>query len=328
MPSPAALTPFKNDYLIGSGEVLFTPEGENGAIILGNTPGFNLSVTGETYSHTESSTALKATDFTRPISSTVGASIECDSLTTSNLGLIFGSNVETVSQSSTPITGEVIAGVKAVRVYQLGRAEATPMGVQRVTAVTLALTGPARANSTAYAVGAQIVVSDKVFRASVAGTSASSAPLFAGTTIGDTTTDGGVTWVYIAATAALTLDTDYKLDPTNANFAAMPTGKIATALALASVVGGVSVTAAYTPTAGTRSRISSGTGSVAKGELRFISDNASGENRVVVFPSCTLSPSGDISLISTEPSPFTFDVGASKLNSSTALLIIDGRIAA
>lgn len=326
MPSPSALTPFKNDYLIGSGEVLFTPEGENGAIILGNTPGFNLNVAGENYSHTESATALKATDFTRPISSTVGASIECDSLTSSNLGLIFGSDVATVTQSATPITGEVIAGVKGLRVYQLGRAEATPMGVQRVTAVTLALTAPARANSTYYAIGAQIVDSSKVFRASVAGTSAGSAPTFTGTTIGDSTTDGGVTWIYIAATAALVLDTDYKLDPTNANFAAMPTGKIAAALVVAPA--GVSVTAAYTPTAGSRTRISSGTGQVAKGELRFISDNASGENRVVVFPSCTLTPSGDISLISTEPSPFTFDVGASKLNSSTALLIIDGRIAA
>jgi hypothetical protein len=58
-----------------------------------------------------------------------------------------------------------------------------------------------RANSTAYVVGNLVVdaAGTHVFRCTTAGTSASSAPTFNTAAIGNTTTDGTVTWTYIAA---------------------------------------------------------------------------------------------------------------------------------
>lgn len=315
------IVPFTENYVIGSGSLYFIAEGQTGGVPLGNTPGFNIGVEAESFTHNESSTSLKATDLTVPISSTISSTIECDSITTTILGLIFGSQSETVTQTASAVTGEVIAGVSAGRLYQLGRTESAPMGIQRATAVTLALTGVTRVDSTVYGAGAQIVVSSKIYRTNAGGTTAASAPSFTSSAIGDTTTDGGVTWVYIAATASLTVDTDYKLDPIPATFAAMTSGKIATAL---TVCPSVSVTAAYTPTAGTRTRISSGSGSVAKGELRFYSDNTVGTNTVVVFPLCTLSASGELPFISEEPATVSFAVGATKKNSLIPLLFIDG----
>ena len=322
----AVITKTEN-YVLGSGSLTFRPEGETGELDLGNCPSFTITSEVENFEHKESRTSKKLTDLTLPIGSTLAAEFQSDSMNDDVIALFFASVPLSAAQSATAITAEVITRVHALREYQLGATDLLPSGAQKVTAVTIALSGAARANTAAYAVGAQIVVASRVYVATVAGVSAGAAPTFNFTTIGEATVDGGVTWAYVAAAITLVAATDYNINPTSARFGVRAGGVLAvalTALVAAGYVAGLTVTSAYTPTAGTRTRISAGEGTQVKGMLRFISDNTNGANRITVIPLVTLSASGSLEHIGTELQTVTIAAAASKKSSAIPLMIIDG----
>lgn len=94
--------------------------------------------------------------------------------------------------------------------YTVGGATLTSKTLAYIPAASWGLTWAA---TTAYTAGAMLVASSFVYRATVAGTSGSSAPAWP-TTIGSTVTDGGVTWMCegtgnLAWTASTTIPTGW-----------------------------------------------------------------------------------------------------------------------
>lgn len=115
------------------------------------------------------------------------------------------------------------------------------------------------------------------------------------------------------------LDTDYKLDTASGRFSIIAGGAISD---------GVTVHAGYTPTAGTVKRVSSGSAGSTAGAVRFIADNAVGENRDCYIASAALAASGDLPFITDKDlAKFDLDVGVNEKDSSTAQIIIDGELA-
>lgn len=339
-----------NNYVLGRGEVsvaLLSALGvPMGFRFKGNTPGFNLSVTTEKKAHFSSSSGIRKKDKEVTVSTDFSGTITCDDVSAENLEALFAGVTETVTQTGTPVTNERMGGhsavtgnkqaIRADREYQVGyHATNNHTGVRKISAVTVksfdGVNAPARANTTAYALGATIKVGTDWYIATVAGTSAASAPAF-NTAVGQTTTDGGVTWTSMGTVNAYTVDVDYKLDTAIGRLYVMPTGAIASYLA--AIPNGAdgnpilesSLNLDYTPAAGTRKRMKSGAGGQILVALHYKADNASGDNRDVLIPSCTLSPDGDIPFITGEDwAEFTFSIGVNEKDSSTSLVYIDGR---
>lgn len=83
----------------------------------------------------------------------------------------------------------------------------------------------------------------------------------------------------------------------------------------------------YTPTAGTKTRISTGDSAGLVGALRFIADNAYGENQDCYIASATFAASGDLPFITdNDIAKFDIDVGVNEKDSSTPQIIIDGAL--
>lgn len=124
------------------------------------------------------------------------------------------------------------------------------------------------------------------------------------------------------ATAATTyvLHDDYEVDATNGRVAILSTGDISE---------DDDIQFGYTPVAGSKTRIIAGEAPTIIGSLRFLPDNASGENRTLFIPEATFSASGDLAWITEEElAAITIAVGVSKKNSTTGLLYIDGVVVA
>jgi hypothetical protein len=114
------------------------------------------------------------------------------------------------------------------------------------------------------------------------------------------------------------LNTDYTLDAATGRFA-LTSGS--------AILDGATIHAGYTPTAGTKSRVSSGDTGSNTGAVRFIADNATGENRDCYIASASLAASGDLPLITEgDIAKFDIDVGVNEKNSSTQQIIIDGAL--
>jgi len=326
--------PKTENYIFGRGVGYFAEFDDNGDPMgerdLGNLPGVTLTVTSTDYKHTSSRTGLAKTDLSVTLSVEFSAKLDFEDFSAENLALFIAGQSGVVTQSSTPVTGEIIPNGQSGREYQLGATPNNPSGVRGVSSVAInsaaTTTAATRANSTAYAVGALLKSSTNLFVVTVAGTSASSAPSFVTTNIGDTTSDGTATLTYIGTTTAYTVTTDYTVSALAGRIAIVPGGAIAKAAAVMPAGFGFDLSAAYTPTANTRQQIkSSGSGSVS-GQFRFISDNATGNNQDFFIPSCTLSASGDLPFISDNAvAKASFDLGVNEKDSSTPQVIIDGR---
>lgn len=114
------------------------------------------------------------------------------------------------------------------------------------------------------------------------------------------------------------LDTDYKLDAAS--------GRV-TILASGAISDGDVVHFGYTPTAGSKTRVSTDGTGIRTGAVRFIADNAYGENRNCYIASASLSANGDLPFITeNDIAAFAIDVGVNEKDSSTPQIIIDGEL--
>lgn len=329
------------NYVFGRGVLFFAPFDENGVPMgerdLGNTPGFSLSVETERYTHTSSRSGLAKTDLDIAISTALSATITVEDMSTDNQALFIAGTVRERAQASTPVTGEAIANLEPSRQYQLGATAANPSGVRGVSSVSLALaeatSAPSIATSTAYAKGTLLKNTTNLFVVTTAGTTAGSAPSYAVAAVGDTTTDGTAVVTYLGSTTAYVANTDYVVNPESGRITIPATGAIAAAYAAIPVddttgkkMAKISGTAGYTPAANTRTQVvSSGTAST-NGQLRFIADNAVGDNRDLFIASVSLGASGENPFITeAEIGSFTLEVGVNERDSSTPQIIIDGR---
>jgi hypothetical protein len=114
------------------------------------------------------------------------------------------------------------------------------------------------------------------------------------------------------------LGTDYVVDLAKARFSPLKGGAI---------TDGTIVHAGYTPKAGTIQRVTSGAGGSQTGAVRYIADNAVGENRDCYISSAALAASGDLPLITeNDLAKFDLDVGVNEKDSATPQIIIDGQL--
>lgn len=330
-----------NNYQFGSGNLFFNPLVDGiyqGLQTFGNTNGFTVTVTSETLKHTNFQSAARETDLEIPLSTERTAEIVSDNLSAFNIRLFMSGTETTITQTSTPVTDEVIGPVTANSAYRLGKTTANPAGAYSIGSVVVRIKegddAASRANSTAYVVGDVYVPATPNlhwYACTIAGTSAGSPPTF--TTDGTTFADGTATFkdmglIIVASTA----NVNYRIDTTYALLSVTPAGTIATAnTAWAAILPGekLSLHVDYTPVAGTREMIKTGAGGSLTGELVYIADNTTGTNRDVTMPSVTLAPNGELPYINDgEFATVGFTVGIGKLNSDTEAMYSTGPLVA
>lgn len=113
------------------------------------------------------------------------------------------------------------------------------------------------------------------------------------------------------------LNTDYKLDANSGMIYIISAGAI---------INGQTIHVDYTPAAGARTLVESGTGGAIDAELFFVADNASGDNRDLRIPLCSIAPSGELPFITEdELGSMTFDIGVSTKDSTTPQIIVAGQ---
>lgn len=325
-----------NNYVFGRGKLYLALLDANYAYVdgeryLGNCPGFTLTVTSETVDHFSSTSGLRTKDATVTLSVDFAANIVVDNISTENQALFVGGTVDDVDQVATPVTDESIGPLATNREYQLGTSVSNPTGVRDVGSVSILSEQGDEASAwvtlTAYALGDVVIPTtpnSHWYMATTAGTTAGPEPTWP--TNGSTVVDGTVTWRDMGLITWV-LNTDYQLDATSGRFYVMTTGAIATAIGYATTAG-VSLTAHanYTPTAGSRQQITSGTAGAVTAALRYVSDNAAGANRDLYIARAAISPNGEMAFITeTDWAQFELAVGVSERDSSTAAIIIDGR---
>lgn len=326
-----------DDYVFGRGVCFFAPFDANGVPMgerdLGNTPGVTLTVTSEKAEHFSSRTGLRLKDLSVTISVAFDSTITLEDISADNLALFVAGASATVTQAAAGVTNERIYNAQSGKHYQLGTSTTVITGVRGVTSVTIGcyelINAAARANSTAVVVGQIFKSGTDVFVVSVAGTTAGSAPTYDVAIVGNDTTDGTATVLFLGTTSNYTLTTDYILSAGSARVGIVVGGNLGLACIVYTTVSGLylSLNANYTKDANTRTQITStGAGSVT-GQFRFVADNANGTNRDFFIADCTLSADGELPLITeNEVAQFTFTLGINERDTSTPQVIIDGRV--
>lgn len=129
-----------NEYKFGQGKVyvdLLDDDGNpTGERFLGNCPAFALSVATSKFEHFSSTTAVKKKDLSVVTQVNFTGKIDIDDVTNPNMALFLGGDVTTVTQTTTPITGEHRTIIKGYE-YQLGETAANPAGIRNVSAITV-----------------------------------------------------------------------------------------------------------------------------------------------------------------------------------------------
>jgi hypothetical protein len=166
---------------------------------------------------------------------------------------------------------------------------------------------------------------------STAGTSAGSAPSYTTTAIGDATTDGTAVVKWMGSSTTFTVTTHYTLSAEAARIGVPADKNLGLAADLYYSIKGTrpNLRVDYTKDANSRTQISSSGSGAVSGQFRFIADNAEGDNRDLFIASVNLSPNGELPFITENTvAQATFDLGVNERDSSTAQIIIDGRVAA
>lgn len=333
------LSPYANKFKFGRGVPAFNPR-VNGVLQgyrpLGNCPGFEITIEGETFNLPGFESGISETVYTVPLGITRSATITTNNADKDNLSLFIAGESVTIVQDSTPVTGEVIGGINPGNFYQLGATVSNPSGIRGVSSVAVRVAqgddAPDRVNATAYDVGDFYVPAtpnSHYYLCTADGTSAGSPPTFS--TAGATFADGTATFLDMGlVTVPSTADVHYRIASAIGSISINKTGAIATAAAAygAAVPGAkLSLSVDYTPAANTRTQIRTGGEQSVTGELRFIADNpGDGENEDLYCPQVTITPNGSLPFITGDTvAEFGFTVGIGVRDSQTRAMYIDGR---
>ena len=217
-------------------------------------------------------------------------------MTIQNFALALGATKETVTPSTSPVSGEELYEPVAGGIYHLGQTTSKPEGVGVISAFTsLAIKATARSNSMALAVGDVISASSVAYVCTVAGTAGGSAPSYP--TGGGTVSDGDATIRHLGPVACAGSGVDYSssLDPAvvqivpgttdlTTSISRMPSGYTLTLIA------------AYTP-AGTAYERVIPLSAEAEYFIRFDGQAADGTAIKFVAPYCQVTGSGDSEFI-------------------------------
>lgn len=129
-----------NEYVIPRGRAYFDPYDANdqltGEIPFGNTPGISLSISETRAAHYSSESGKSEKDKDEPVRVDRTGKLNCDNFSTANAALWLSADVETITQTATPVTGELRSVIPG-REYQLGATAAKPLGIRNVSAITV-----------------------------------------------------------------------------------------------------------------------------------------------------------------------------------------------
>lgn len=132
-----------NNLTIPRGKVLFA-EYKPGTKVpgplrfMGNCPEFTLSREGTTVDHYASTSGVRNLDASIPIGGDMSGTLTTDDINAANMRYWFmGENTTVTVTAGTSVT-ETLEGVKKGEFYQLGRTEQNPLGVGRITTITVA----------------------------------------------------------------------------------------------------------------------------------------------------------------------------------------------
>lgn len=327
------MVPYSNNYIFGRGRAFIGLKNANGVSeglrAVGNAPDYKITVKANLFQHDSSESGLSENDFTYPTKINRDSTLTIENITDQSLALAIAGELKTLIQSSTPVTGEAIAKIAVGCHYQLGKTALNPTGVRKVSSVTVALAqagAATRVSTTPYVVGDFFKSGTGLYVVTVAGSTASTAPTFVTTSIGATTVDGTVTVAYIGLAAdTYVAGTDYILDAVYGLLGIPEAGKFAAILAVLPDGASIGLTVGYTPGGNQRTQLVTGDVPQLKAEFKFISDNPVGANRDVYCADVTITPNGDLSLITADKiMSLSLSISINKLDSQTPALIIDG----
>ena len=325
------LVPYSKKYRLGRGTVHFNPLVAGvyeGFFRLGNCPDYSLTLKGKQLVHESSEKGLSETDLDKLISIERSAKITCDNLSDRILQTYLAGTSVTLSQAGATVTAEAMGVVHAGRMYKLGVTTNVPDGVNRISAVALTISAANFVVSTAYTAG-QVLLNPTpdafAYLVTVGGTSAVSLPAFP--SAGATVTSGGVTIKNIGSSAFTNL-TAFTFDAELGYVNVLETGNIATLAAAAEALGGaISLLAGYTKAASTVVQIKTGAAAGLNGQLLFLVEDPLDDGVITqwLFPSVSLTPDGDLSLITGDKlQEAKFSVGISLLDSNTPAIKRNG----
>lgn len=208
---------------------------------------------------------------------------------------------EDVSVSATPVTGEISNQVAVGGAIFLGLNSTSRVPAKNVSSVTVAVAPPAaRANSTAYAVGAIVepaTPNGNWYMATAAGTSGASPPTYP--TDGSTVSDGTVTWRDMGP-KTYSATTDYDLFAPEGTIMIPASGAIADAIsrvpaALRAAGKTFTLALGYTQPARTQRVLKSNRTEDYEGDL-IIKAGGVGVKDDLHVPKCTVRPTGALPL--------------------------------
>ncbi len=327
------LVPYTNNYVFARGRALIGLKNaaglSEGLKPVGNAPEYKINIAATLFEHPSSESGLSEIDFTTPKEIKRTSALTIDNLTDRNLALFIAGQLRQQQQSATPVVNERIARVTAGGHYQLGRSVSNFTGVRHVSAVTVnsyeGRNTATRVNSTPYTFGQSFKVGTNWFLVISDGATAAVAPAFITTAIGDVTVDGSVSVMYMGLTTAVFSTTsDITVDAPYGLIGVRETGLLATMLSVIPPDASIGLAVDYTPRAGSRSQILTGDAPSLKAEFKFISDNPSGTNRDVYCPDVTITPNGDLTMITGgDIIKLGLNISINKLDSATPAMIID-----
>lgn len=231
-------------------------------------------------------------------SSTTTLTASCRDIKIENMALAFGAELETRTISATPVTDEVVYGAYDGGLHYPGaNILSNADSILRLTSVdSLKIQAPARANSTAYAVGDIVSNSGIAYVYTVAGTSAASPPTFP--TSGGTVADGTATLKHLGP-VDLVEDDDYivTLDPGQIQIT--DKGDFATTLSRMPTGYAPNLLLGYTPVAATQWRMKPLTED-RQYFVRFVGQTAKGEPLHFIARYCSVQGGGDLGFINAD----------------------------
>ncbi len=150
-----------SNLTVPRGKLLFAPflagTTTPGAFIeLGNCPQFTLSRETQKLMHYSSQRGMKNKDEEIVIDSSMSGSITTDDMKATNKALWFMSDEAVITTTSATGVVEMLNDVELGGVYQLGRSDATPTGVRKVTSVVVEVASVAKTLNTDYLLDADL----------------------------------------------------------------------------------------------------------------------------------------------------------------------------
>lgn len=263
-----------------------------------------------------------ATSLTMEVSATYGAFYQLGTTDDTPEGSGFVSNVVatdtvgtkatgTVTVSSQPSDADTLTINGHAITFKTSGAAGAEVNIGGTTSITAAsLRALVNANQELYGVSAGGTTTGVALTALVSGTAGNSITLAKSGTnpsVSGATLSGG------AAGASITLDGNFEID--------LESGRVQILANAPDVDEGELITFTYDIAAQSKTRVVSG-GSSVFGALRYIADNATGDNKDHYLPYCKLSPTGDLALKGDEWMTASFTVKALKKTPTTQRVII------